>query len=442
MSFTPNRHHPYLMLLVVSALVLGCRYEREDTADTAAGPFEFSSDERVALSRYVLEEPTPDVTNALVSDQGAAHLGQFLFFDTRLSGSGEFACSTCHDPAHAFTDGLPISEATGSTARHAPTLLNTVYNEWFFWDGRADSHWAQALGPIEHVDEQNFTRLQVAHLLGSDEELTAAYASVFGALPDLSDPDRFPAQGRPDPEDPSSEIAQNWASMNDADQETVNTIFVNVGKAIAAYEAQLIAVSAPFDLAVDAVVQGDATGGDSLSLSAKRGLRLFLGEGQCHLCHFGPMLTNGAFHNIGLGPRDHLSSGDLGRYSGIDLVQENPFNGAGHYSDDREHGAHQLDYLAQGAEHMGAFKVPTLRNVGETAPYMHGGHFDTLTEVVEYYNELDETPTMGHREESLLPLDLSAEAIADVVAFLESLSGSAVDASLLEQPASPLLDGR
>jgi cytochrome c peroxidase len=154
------------------------------------------------------------------------------------------------------------------------------------------------------------------------------------------------------------------------------------------------------------------------------------------------MFTNGAFHNIGLGPRNYLSAGDLGRYAGIDWVQENPFNGAGTYSDDPDFGAHKLNYLAQGDEHLGAFKVPSLRNVANTAPYMHGGHFETLTDVVEYYSDLDETPSMGHREESLLPLELSDAQIADLVAFLDALSGSPLDASLLEQPASPVLGGR
>jgi len=436
----PNVRRWFCFLVCLS--LCGCRYEASDTGDTAGASFVFTDAEQSLISRYVVEQPDLDSTNGVVDSAGAAHFGQFLFFDTRFSASGSFSCATCHEPELGFADGLVLSEAAGVTGRHAPSVLNTVYNSWFYWDGRADTHWSQALSPIEDVDEQNFTRLEVAHLLVADAELSPAYASVFGALPDLSDTERFPDFGRPDLEDPSSERAQNWASMTDEDQALINTIFANVGKAIAAYEAKLIDVSSPFDSLVSAVVAGEPSGGDALSLSAKRGLRIFLGKGQCNLCHFGPMLTNGAFHNIGLGPRDYLAVGDLGRYTGIDAVQDNPFNGASIYSDDPTTGAQKLDYLAQADEHLAAFKVPSLRNVANTAPYMHGGHFESLTRVVEYYDALDEISSFGHREESLLPLGLSKDEIADVVSFLESLTSDALDPQLKIQPASPSLDSR
>ena len=439
-TISPNVRRWSCFLLCLS--LWGCRYEAADTGDTSGDSFTFTETEQSLISRYVVEPPDLDSTNGVVDRADAAHFGQFVFFDTRFSGSGSVSCATCHDPDLGFADGLVLSEAAGVTERHAPSVLNTVYNTWFYWDGRADTHWSQALSPIEDVDEQNFTRLEVAHLLVADVELSAAYAGVFGALPDLSDGERFPDFGRPDLEDPSSESAQNWASMADEDQVLINTIFVNVGKAIAAYEAKLIDVSSPFDALVSAVVSGDSSGGDALSLSAKRGLRIFLGKGQCNLCHFGPMLTNGAFHNIGLGHRDYLQAADLGRYSGIDAVQDNPFNGASIYSDDPTTGAHKLDYLAQGDEHLAAFKVPSLRNVAKTAPYMHGGHFESLTRVVEYYDALDEVSTVGHREESLLPLGLTQDEIADVVSFLESLTSDSLDPQLTIQPDSPSLDSR
>ena len=429
----------YLFVAITTAAV-ACRSEVQDSGDTGFSGFDAS--QQAELLSFTVEPPPADSTNAYAEDEAAAHLGRFVFFDTRMSGTGEFACATCHDPEQGFADGRALAEATGTTSRHAPTTLNTAYNDWFFWDGRADSHWAQALGPIEDGDEQNFTRLEVAHLFYSDADLNTAYTAVFGAVPDLSDAERFPEFGRPDFDEPSSEGAQNWAGMNADDQEAVNRVFSNVGKAIAAYERKLIRVESPFDALVEAVSQGDATGGDHLDASARRGLDLFMGPASCNLCHFGPMFTNGAFHNIGLGVRDHLESGDLGRYEGIDLVRASVFNGSSRFSDDTETGAHKLDYLSQGTEHIGAFKAPSLRNVAETAPYMHGGHFEALEDVVRYYSELDETPPLGHREETLLPLDLSDGDVADLVAFLQALTGSPLDEGLLVPPAQPSMDAR
>jgi cytochrome c peroxidase len=86
---------------------------------------------------------------------------------------------------------------------------------------------------------------------------------------------------------------------------------------------------------------------------------------------------------------------------------------------------------------VGAFRVPSLRNIALSGPYMHGGHFDTLDEVVEFYVFLDETPVFGERDPRLAPLDLSPEDAADLVAFLESLTGTAPAESLYDPPESP-----
>ncbi|MBA2321977.1 MAG: cytochrome C peroxidase, partial [Deltaproteobacteria bacterium] len=153
------------------------------------------------------------------------------------------------------------------------------------------------------------------------------------------------------------------------------------------------------------------------------GLGIFVGKGNCHFCHLGPALTSGEFHNIGLGSRDWLDLADRGRFDGIPTVLADPFNGAGQWSDDPVAGTEKLVHLVQGAETMGQYKVPTLRNVALTAPYMHGGHFATLEEVVRYYSELDELTPWGHREDLMVQLDLTDAEIAAVVIFLESLTG-------------------
>jgi len=386
-----------------------------------------------------LPVPPADPTNAWAEDPAAAHLGQFLFFDPRLSGTGEFSCSTCHDPEYGFANPDQLSEATGTTGRHAPTILNTVYQDFMFWDGRADSHWCQALGPLEDPGEQATTRLAIAHLFADDADLGTAYAAVFGALPDLSDAERFPAEGRPMSGEPDHPHAVAWSGMTEEDQESINRIYANVGKAISAYERLLVRGESPFDTQVVDWKEGN-TESAGISEAAQRGLKLFLGEGNCTFCHSGPLFSNKAFHNIGLEDRDWLQPFDQGRYKGISDLLSHPFNGTSRFSDDRDTGALKIDHLVQGPEQLGAYKTASLRNLLDTAPYMHGGHFDTLTEVVEFYSELEELPSVGHRENFMEPLEWDDEQIADVVAFLESLQGAPLPPDLTEAPESPLYE--
>ncbi|MFW6057414.1 MAG: cytochrome-c peroxidase [Persicimonas sp.] len=385
--------------------------------------------------------PRPaDPTNAFAHDEGAAKLGQALFFDTRLSSDGEQSCATCHQPDHGFSDPKKVSEAVGTTARHAPSLLNVAYNRWYFWDGRADSLWAQAIEPLEAPHEQGTTRLDIAHLVAGDAELREAYESIFEPLPDLSDTSRFPESGRPVPNDDEHAHAQAWESMDDDDQQTVNRILSNATKSIAAYQMQLVSVDAPFDRYVDGLRTGDQDNLDALTDSQKRGLQLFIGEAGCLDCHSEAMFTNLEFHNLGLAPRAWLTAEDLGRWAGIEDVKNDPFNAGGRYSDaPSSRKADELEFLARRPENEGQFKTPTLRNVELTAPYMHGGHFETLEEVVRFYSALDESPVLvGHRDETLEPLDLDDQQVADLVAFLKALTGRPVDPSLTEAPTSAL----
>ncbi|MDP6933378.1 MAG: cytochrome c peroxidase, partial [Myxococcota bacterium] len=377
----------------LAVLLTGC------AGGMAPDSAELTDDELEAvLALSPLPELPADPTNSVADDPAAAQLGQWLFFDTGLSSDGAVSCDSCHDPEHAFSDTEALSETLGTTERHSPSLLYTAYNDWFFWDGRCDTHWCQALGPMEHPAEMGSNRLAIAHHLHQDEALNEAYTEIFGALPDLSDSTRFPPEGRPVPEDASDPLDQAWSSMEADDRQAVNVLFSNVGKAMAAYERTLLPVDeAPFDAWVTAIAEGDPGGGDWLSSSAVEGLQLFLGEGQCHFCHSGPLFTNGEFHNIGLASRDGLDPADTGRFEGISSLLDNAFNGAGDYSDDPDWGSLKVDHLALAEEQLGQFKVPSLRTTAASPPYMHGGHFETLAEVVEYYSELDETPSIGHR---------------------------------------------
>jgi cytochrome c peroxidase len=435
-------------VLVLAVLVTACGSESaDDGPPSAAGLTDpshtFTEDQlrEVAALAKSPGEPT-DPTNAVADDDRAAHLGQFLFFDTRLSSTGEHSCASCHRPDQGFSSARQLSEAVGVTSRHAPTLINSAYQKWFVWDGRADSLWAQATGPLEAPHEQGTDRLQIAHLIDRDAQLRASYEAVFGALPDLSDTDRFPESGRPIPSQPDQPQHRAWMSMTDADRETINSVFTNVTKAIAAYEMRLISLDAPFDRYAEGLRTGNAELLDTFSEREKLGLELFVGKARCNRCHGGAMFSNFEFHNLGLAPRSWLDPQDEGRYSGIPRVKANPFNATGDYSDAPDSAkADELRFLAQKSENRGQFKTPSLRNVTQTAPYMHGGHFETLEEVVEFYNELDESPVLvGHRDETLQELELTDAEVDALVAFLETLTGEPIPDHLRRQPASPSID--
>ena len=176
------------------------------------------------------DKPPPSPTNRVADNPDAAQLGQMFFFDARFSKEGTIACATCHSPFHGFADVEATSLGNRRGTRNSPTLLNAAYNKWQFWDGRAETLWAQALFALEGEEEQAGTRLQYAHLIKRHYE--AEYESVFGALPELEDATRFPPNGKP------GNVA--FDNMSEVDQIAVNTVFANIGKAIEAYERLLI----------------------------------------------------------------------------------------------------------------------------------------------------------------------------------------------------------
>lgn len=418
----------------LALIVAGCT--KEDDTGTASYEFSETAIERMMRHQFDGLVP-PDSTNTVADDDDAALLGQYLFFDTGLSVDGEQNCATCHQPEYGFADPAALSTAVGTTNRHTPSLINVALNRWFYWDGRCDTLWCQAAAPLEAPKEHGTNRLAVAHHINGNADLADAYTAIFGPLPELEDTDRFPNNARPIVDDESHPHHQAWESMTDADQHAATTVLVNVSKSIAAYERRLIQLDSPFDRMLDAFESGDPTGGDSLSDAAKRGGTLFVGDGVCWACHAGPGFSNKEFHNIALPAAPGIDNESTGRYDGIYDLLTNPLNSMGEFSDDVSDADLKLTYLVQSPEETGAYKTPGLRNLLDTAPYMHGGHFETLFEVVQHYNQMDDRPLIGHREELLLPLFWTDDQVSDVVEFLKSLQGAPIDPSLLSQPESP-----
>lgn len=386
---------------------------------------------RRVLLHSPLAPPPADPTNRVAGDPAAARLGQSLFFDGRLSSNGRVACATCHDPARGWSNGERRGKGLGTTARHVPALWNTAYNRWYFWDGRADTLWAQALQPLEAREEMGGDRLAVVRTLAGDPALSSAYEEVFGPLPDLA---ALPPRARPVPGEPRHALRLAWESIPAARRDEINRAFANAGKALAAYERRIVSADAPFDAFAAALRRGDRRAmRAALSAPARRGLKLFVGRGNCILCHSGPNFTDGEFHNLRL-PEDTSQPLDSGRYEGTDKLLADEFNSAGRYSDDP--GQRKVKFLVPSAQSWGQFKTPSLRNVAQTAPYTHDGVFASLEEVMRFYSTLEDAAPMGHHDESILtPLSLDEREIADLVAFLHSLTGEPLPAELVRPPA-------
>jgi len=348
-------------------------------------------DELRSFSLGELEPLPPDPTNRVADDPGAAELGERLFFDTSLSANNKVACGSCHQPGKNFQDGTPLGHGVGTTGKRTMPIAATARSPFLFWDGRKDSQWAQALGPLESAVEHGGKRDAYARLIAS--EYRAEYERVFGPLPDLS-------RGRGD---------------------DVTAVFVNIGKAIAAYERRIEFGPSRFDRYVDAVTS-DRSGAGLLAGHEVAGLRLFIGKANCTQCHNGPLFTSNEFHNTGVPAGQGLPIDD-GRLTGANVVLKDEFNCRSQWSDSR-HSCAELDYLVTNDHSQErAYKVPTLRNVAERGPFMHAGQFSTLAEVLDHYNRAPKAPA-GHTE--IRPLRLQASELRQLESFLRALSGPVV----------------
>ena len=383
----------------------------------------FSDLDLFVLSEMQRSNTTPlDTTNQWDGNTQAIAFGEQLFFSTAISPD-DITCASCHNPDLGFTDGQPQAIGAGTTLRHSPTLFDMAAHSWFRWDGGCDSLWCQAIGPIESSVEMNSSRTYLVHALSQDSELRLQYESLFGNLPDVS---TLPLIAKPTSQDTEANDAWNTLSANQ--QIEITQVLVNTTKSIAAFEATIQSQDTIFDQFLGALVGPNTSESEALALlteEEEQGLRLFVGEGGCHFCHNGPTLSNDAFHNIGLGTRDWLETTDIGRYDGITMLQTSPFNAGGEWSDDPNGTrAGRIDRLIQNAEQLGQFKTPTLRNLFQKAPYMHGGHFDTIEEVITHYSKLEESSVQGHSDETLKPLNWTDEQQQAMIAFLRTLDDS------------------
>ncbi len=342
--------------------------------------------------------PPADPTNAKADDPAAAAFGKQVFSDGTLSPSGNKSCATCHVLANNLQDSSPQShDGVAIVDRNAPAIALAAHSRWQFWDGRADTLWMQALGPVENAKEIGSSRLFVAH--GIFDRYRTAYEAIFGVMPPLSDTVRFPPSGKPGD--------ASWTAMASADQQAVTEVFVNTGKSVAAFERTFRVK--PNKL--DAYVGGDLT---ALSVPERNGLFNFFTVG-CAQCHWGPRLTNDAFHPDGYPTGRQDGQADHGRIDGVTQLL------AGEFS--QPHPG-----LTAVPSMLGSFKTPTLRGISGSAPYGHGGTVATLLDVSKIYGTGGLDPkdprSVGKVEPWLVQFDGPAQA--NLVPFLEALTAEPI----------------
>ena len=338
-------------------------------------------------------EQQRDPSNRVSGQAAAIDLGERLFFDTRLSRNNDRACATCHVPERSFTDGQKRAVGIDVGDRNTPTLMNPRLQRWYGHDGAADSLWSQSLLPMLNPRELGSEPQKIAEVVRRDADFACRYEKAFGAVPPADD----------------------------------EAVMVNMGKALAAFQETLVSERTAFDDFRDALARGDRAAAGQYPQAAQRGLKIFIGKGACITCHVGPNFTHGEFADVGT-PFFLAGGGvDPGRHGGIKRLLASKFNLLGRYNDDTS-GAAATSTAHVSLEHrsFGEFKVPTLRNLKFSAPYMHDGGMATLQDVVRHYSELKEERLHADGTNILKPLHLSAREEADMVAFLESLTNYTV----------------
>ncbi|MDP3700466.1 MAG: cytochrome c peroxidase [Hylemonella sp.] len=346
-----------------------------------------------------------DTSNPYSGNARAIRLGQRLFADPGLSGSARISCASCHQPGRHFTDGSPLSLAGREPRRHTPSLMDARFQRWFGWAGSNDSLWAASLQPFLDANEMGPERMAPRYLKASPG-LWADYLRVVGAR----------------------QAARDETGL-----------LVDMAKILAAFQETLVSPRTPFDAYRDAVLAGDGQAAAPYPLQAVRGYKLFVGKARCVICHSGPTFSHQEFDKVGIPVRTGTGLMDGGRYDGAKSLLASRFNALReHAAGVRRERVELTRHASTGVDMLGLFRVPGLRGLSKTAPYMHNGSLSSLPEVVQHYSTLDEVRIAmasphAHNDLDITarppastffsePLHLTPQEIQDLVSFLETLS--------------------
>jgi cytochrome c peroxidase len=394
---------------LVAAIVLSWPVTWPAAAD---GAIRFNAQEKAAIlshGPWPLPAP-PDISNRLSGQPEAIAFGRRLFFDPRLSAGRDRSCASCHDPGRAFTDGVRQAVGTAVSGRNTPTVVDARFQRWFGWGGASDSLWSASLRPLADGAEMGASERVVAQRVRDEPDLARSYRKATGRLPPADD----------------------------------DVLLADVGKSLAAFQETLVSPRTPFDTFRDGLARGDRSAIGAYPPAAQRGLKLFVGAARCATCHSGPLFTHLEFDRAGIPVRNAGGHFDWGRHDGVKALRSSRFNLLSTHNDDASgRSTVATRHASLDAESYGAFRVPGLRNLAATAPYMHDGSLPTLESVVRHYASLDEVAlhiasAHGHPEpgEPLPPrptrsilgsLKLTEAEVADLTAFLLTLSAPPSD---------------
>mgnify|MGYP006277813339 CR=1 FL=1 len=294
------------------------------------------------LPTYFAELPVYD-DNPLSKEK--VELGRKLFFDPILSDDKNLSCASCHIPTLAFSDGQKISIGDDGRkgVRNAPSLTNTIFNKFYFWEGGVSRLEQQVLGPLQDSNEMHLPVKKAIKRLNNDKVYKRLFSRAFN--------------------------------------DTATT--AHLTRAFAAFQSTILSYSSPYDQ----YLQGDSS---ALSSSAKKGMKLFFSrKTNCSSCHSGFNFTNDSFANNGM----FKTYQDAGRWR-----------------------------ITTDSNDFALFKIPTLRNVEITAPYMHNGEIQKLDTVIERYSKGGSG--FKNKDKRIKALDLSKEEKRDLANFLKSLTDS------------------
>lgn len=327
----------------------------------------------VLASENVQQIAAPVEPRNNLGEASKVELGYQLFFDPILSNDKTTSCASCHHPDFGMADGLVKGVGAGGKGygahragtgpelpRNTPSIFNVAFNEFQFWDGRVRTLEEQVLVPLFAENEMN--QHDLAELL---KRLRAVpqYRELFGK-------------------------AFGFKTKQDGSEINLQ----NIARAIAAFERKLNITETKYDH----FAKGKD---DALTTEQLRGLVVFMGQGQCAVCHTPPHFHDGVLSSIGT-----TTSPDKNA-----PIDPDPGFGA----------------VLRRQDGFGMFKTPGLRNVERTAPYMHNGAFKTLEEVVEFYNDgggRGRGQNPYSQDSKVAKLDLTEQQKKDLVAFLKSLN--------------------
>ncbi|MEM9641528.1 MAG: cytochrome c peroxidase [Pseudomonadota bacterium] len=316
-------------------------------------------------------------------DPALAELGKRMFYDPRLSGDTSLSCSSCHSPALAFSDGEALSQAYSGSGhfRNSPTLANVGYRAAWMHDGRLGTN-------LNDVAREMITE---TYLMNMDMRIMQERMKQDPIYVEM-----FAAAGMSEP--------SNGGARN----------------ALQAFLQTIVSRGAPIDT-------------DELSPAARRGQGIFSGKGGCIACHNGARFTDDLAYNTGVPGNPDIWS-DPERH--VAFVTYAKFMGIENYMNLREDlGAYIRTHREEARR---TFLTPTLRELTYTAPYMHNGVFETLEDVVDFYDAGGGDDPL--KDPRLGPLGLVPSEKADLIAFLESLSGESFETEAYVWPADDFFD--